>query len=135
MCDEGGATSIPNVVAVGDCAAWHEPSVGWPHRVEHWTGAMERPAIAVATLLAGGRHNGTPAKPPYFWSDQYGRRIQFAGIADPGDEITFEVGNLRDASFLAVYRRGGEPVAVLGVDQPRLFTRWRRQLAVVPVPA
>jgi NADPH-dependent 2,4-dienoyl-CoA reductase/sulfur reductase-like enzyme len=135
VCDEGGATSIPNVVAVGDCAAWHEPSVGWPHRVEHWTGALERPAIAVATLLAGGRHDGVPAKPPYFWSDQYGRRIQFAGIAAPGDEITFEVGTLRDASFLAVYRRGGEPVAVLGVDQPRLFTRLRRQLAVVPVPA
>ena len=135
VCDEGGATSIPNVVAVGDCAAWHEPCVGSPHRVEHWTGALERPAIAVATLLAGGRHDGAPAKPPYFWSDQYGRRIQFAGIAAPGDEITFEVGTLRDESFLAVYRRGGEPVAVLGVDQPRLFTRLRRQLAVVPVPA
>ena len=135
VCDEGGATSIPNVVSVGDCAAWHEPCVGSPHRVEHWTGALERPAIAVATLLAGGRHDGAPAKPPYFWSDQYGRRIQFAGIAAPGDEITFEVGTLRDESFLAVYRRGGEPVAVLGVDQPRLFTRLRRQLAVVPVPA
>ena len=135
VCDEGGATWIPNVVAVGDCAAWHEPCVGSPHRVEHWTGALERPAIAVATLLAGGRHDGAPAKPPYFWSDQYGRRIQFAGIAAPGDEITFEVGTLRDESFLAVYRRGGEPVAVLGVDQPRLFTRLRRQLAVVPVPA
>ena len=135
VCDEGGATSVPDVVAVGDCAAWHEPCVGWPHRVEHWTGALERPAIAVATLLAGGRHNGTPAKPPYFWSDQYGRRIQFAGIADPGDDITFEVGTVRDPSFLAVYRRGGEPVAVLGVDQTRLFTRWRRQLAVIPVPA
>jgi NADPH-dependent 2,4-dienoyl-CoA reductase/sulfur reductase-like enzyme len=135
VCDAGGATSVPNVVAVGDCAAWHEPTVGWPHRVEHWTGALERPAIAVATLLAGGRHAGTPAKPPYFWSDQYGRRIQFAGIAHTGDEITFEVGSVRDASFLAVYRRGGEPVAVLGMDQPKLFTRWRRQLAVVPVPA
>ncbi|HTH86427.1 oxidoreductase C-terminal domain-containing protein, partial [Mycobacterium sp.] len=63
------------------------------------------------------------------------RRIQFAGIADPGDEITFEVGSLRDASFLAVYRREGQPVAVLGVDQPKLFTRLRRQLAFVPVPA
>jgi NADPH-dependent 2,4-dienoyl-CoA reductase/sulfur reductase-like enzyme len=135
VCDEGGATSIPNVVAVGDCAAWHEPRVGWPHRVEHWTGALERPAIAVGTLLAGGRHNGTPAKPPYFWSDQYGCRIQFAGISDPGDEITFEVGSPRDASFLAVYRREGQPVAVLGVDQPKLFTRWRRQLTAVPVPA
>jgi NADPH-dependent 2,4-dienoyl-CoA reductase/sulfur reductase-like enzyme len=135
VCDEGGATSIPNVVAVGDCAAWHDPTVGWPHRVEHWTGALERPAIAVATLLAGGRHNGNPAKPPYFWSDQYGCRIQFAGIAHPGDETTFEVGSLPEASFLAVYRREGQPVAVLGVDQPKLFTRWRRQLAFVPVPA
>jgi NADPH-dependent 2,4-dienoyl-CoA reductase/sulfur reductase-like enzyme len=135
VCDAGGATAVPNVVAVGDCAAWHEPSVGWPHRVEHWTGALERPGIAVATLLAGGRHNGNPAKPPYFWSDQYGRRIQFAGIAHTSDEVTFEVGSVRDASFLAVYRRGGEPVAVLGMDQPKLFTRWRRQLTVVPVPA
>lgn len=135
VCDGGGATGIPNVVAVGDCAAWHEPSIGWPHRVEHWTGAMERPAVAVATLLAGGQHTGSPAKPPYFWSDQYGRRIQFAGIAHTGDEICFEVGTVRDGSFLAVYRRGGEPVAVLGVDQPKLFTRWRRQLASVPVPA
>ena len=66
---------------------------------------------------------------------KYGRRIQFAGIAHTGDEITFEVGSVRDASFLAVYRRGGEPVAVLGIDQPKLFTRWRRQLTVVPVPA
>ena len=135
VCDAGGATSVPNVVAVGDCAAWHEPSIGWPHRVEHWTGAMERPAIAVTTLLAGGQHAGGAAKPPYFWSDQYGRRIQFAGIAHTGDEINFEVGAVRDASFLAVYRRGGEPVAVLGVDQPKLFTRWRRQLTFVPVPA
>ncbi len=133
LCDAGGATTVPNVVAVGDCAAWHEPSIGWPHRVEHWAGALERPAIAVGTLLAG-RHDGTPAKPPYFWSDQYGRRIQFAGIADPSDEITFEVGSLRDASFLAVYRREGQPVAVLGINQPKLFTRWRRQLSFVPIP-
>jgi NADPH-dependent 2,4-dienoyl-CoA reductase/sulfur reductase-like enzyme len=135
VCDAGGATCVPNVVAVGDCAAWHEPSIGWPHRVEHWTGALERPATAVATLLAGGTHNGIAPKPPYFWSDQYGRRIQFAGIAHTGDEITFEVGTVRDDSFLATYRRRGEPVAVLGVDQPKLFTRLRRQLAFVPVPA
>jgi NADPH-dependent 2,4-dienoyl-CoA reductase/sulfur reductase-like enzyme len=132
VCDEGGATAIPNVVAVGDCAAWHEACLGRPHRVEHWTGALERPAIAVATLLAGGRHNGAPAKPPYFWSDQYGCRIQFAGIARPDDQVTFEVGDLSEASFLAVYRRDDRPVAVLGMNQPKLFTRWRRQLGSVP---
>ncbi len=34
------------------------PAVGAAHRVEHWTGALERPAIAVATLLAGGHRPG-----------------------------------------------------------------------------
>ncbi|WP_406273937.1 FAD-dependent oxidoreductase [Nocardia sp. NBC_00881] len=132
LCDAGGATSIPQVVAVGDCASWHEPFLGRRHRVEHWTAAMERPAIAVSTLLAGGLYQGTSAKPPYFWSDQYGKRIQFAGIAHPDDEITVEDGVLDETSFLAVYRREGMPVAVLGIDRPRLFTRWRRQLASLP---
>jgi NADPH-dependent 2,4-dienoyl-CoA reductase/sulfur reductase-like enzyme len=131
VCDAGGATSIPNVVAVGDCAAWYEPCVGTAHRVEHWTGARDRAAVAVSTLLTG-RYQGAPSKPPYFWSDQYGCRIQFAGIARPDDEISFETGDLNEDSFLAVYRRDGRPVAVLGVDQPRLFTRRRRQLEPLP---
>jgi NADPH-dependent 2,4-dienoyl-CoA reductase/sulfur reductase-like enzyme len=135
VCDAGGATSLPNVVAVGDCAAWHEPALGRAHRVEHWTGALERPAIAVATLLAGASTNAPAAKPPYFWSDQYGSRIQFAGFAGGHDDITVEDGEPGRGSFVAVYRRDGQPVAVLGVDQPRLFTRWRRQLWTAPAPS
>lgn len=135
VCGAGGETAIPNVVAVGDCAAWLDPSTGAPHRVEHWTGALERPAIAVATLLGGGLHQGTVAKAPYFWSDQYGSRIQFAGIARTGDEITIEDGDCDARCFLATYRREGRLVAVLGVDQTRLFTRWRRQLATAPTAA
>ena len=132
LCGPNGQTAVPNVVAVGDCAAWHDASTGASHRVEHWTGALERPAIAVAALLAGGLDQGAAVKPPYFWSDQYGSRIQFAGIAHPDDEITIEEGSCDDHCFLATYRRDGRLVAVLAVDQPRLFTRWRRQLMTVP---
>lgn len=132
LCGSAGQTAIPNVVAVGDCAAWHDPFTGGTHRVEHWTGALERPATAVATLLAGGADKDVTVKAPYFWSDQYGSRIQFAGTADPDDEVTIEEGSCDAHCFLATYRREGHLVAVLGVDQPRLFTRWRRQLAVAP---
>ena len=132
ICGSNGQTAIPNVVAVGDCAAWHDASTATTHRVEHWTGALERPAVAVAALLAGGADVGAAVKAPYFWSDQYGSRIQFAGIAAPDDEITIEEGSCDDACFLATYRRDGRLVAVLGVDQPRLFTRWRRALATAP---
>jgi NADPH-dependent 2,4-dienoyl-CoA reductase/sulfur reductase-like enzyme len=133
ICGANGQTNVGHVVAVGDCAAWHDMSTGAAHRVEHWTGALERPAIAVATLLAGGIDRGAAVKAPYFWSDQYGSRIQFAGIAHPDDEITIEEGSCDDRCFLATYRRDGRLVAVLGVDQPRLFTRWRRQIATAPV--
>jgi NADPH-dependent 2,4-dienoyl-CoA reductase/sulfur reductase-like enzyme len=129
LCGSHGQTDIPNIVAVGDCAAWLDSATGVTHRVEHWTGALERPAIAVATLLSGGLDQAMSVRPPYFWSDQYGSRIQFAGIASHDDQIVIEEGNCEDHCFLATYRRDDQVVAVLAVDQPRLFTRWRRQIA------
>lgn len=128
ICGAGGQTVIPNVVAVGDCAAWYDAAAGTARRIEHWTGALERPAIAVATLLAAGDHQRAEAKPPYFWSDQYGSRIQFAGFARAGDIVTIEEGDCEQCCFLATYRRDGRLVAVLAVDQPRLFSRMRRQI-------
>lgn len=126
-CGADGRTSVAGVVAVGDCANWYDPYTGGHRRVEHWTGALERPDTAVATLLAhGAREPGAP-RPPYFWSDQYGVRIQFVGHAAGADSVTVEEGSTDDRSFLAVYRRAGRQVAVLGMNQPRLFTRARKQ--------
>jgi len=124
--DARGATSIPEVVAVGDCGApWCE-TAGRHVRAEHWTHALEQPAAAVAALL------GTNAAPshrvPYFWSDQYGVRIQFAGTRSLDARLRVVEGDVDSRSFLALYERGEVPVAILGMNQPRLFTRWRRQL-------
>ena len=128
-CGADGRTSLAGVVAVGDCANWYDPRAGAHRRVEHWTGARERPEAAVATLLAGGAVEPGVPRPPYFWSDQYGVKIQFAGHAAGADSVTVEAGAADDRDVLAVYRRAGQPVAVLGMNQPRLFTRWRKQLA------
>jgi NADPH-dependent 2,4-dienoyl-CoA reductase/sulfur reductase-like enzyme len=126
-CDPMGRTNIPGVVAVGDCAAWLDEESGKHCRLEHWSGAVERPAIAVSALLEPGAAR-EPRNVPYFWSDQYNVRIQFAGHAREADRVDIEAGAPSAHSFLAVYYRGGEPVAVLGANQPRLFTKWRRQL-------
>ncbi|MFJ3934149.1 MULTISPECIES: NAD(P)/FAD-dependent oxidoreductase [unclassified Streptomyces] len=128
-CGADGRTSLAGVVAVGDCANWYDPRTGAHRRVEHWTGARERPDAAIATLLAGGTVEPGVPRPPYFWSDQYGVKIQFAGHATGADSVTIEEGSAGDRNVLAVYRRAGEPVAALGMNQPRLFTRWRKQLA------
>ncbi|MGW6735347.1 NAD(P)/FAD-dependent oxidoreductase [Streptomyces sp. NPDC055013] len=128
-CGADGRTSLAGVVAVGDCANWYDPRAGFHRRVEHWTGARERPDAAVATLLARGAVAPGVPRPPYFWSDQYGVKIQFVGHAAGADSVTVEAGAADDRDVLAVYRRAGDPVAVLGMNQPRLFTRWRKQLA------
>ncbi|MFC8248025.1 NAD(P)/FAD-dependent oxidoreductase [Streptomyces chartreusis] len=128
-CGADGRTSLAGVVAVGDCANWYDPRAGLHRRVEHWTGARERPDAAIAALLAGGAVEPGVPRPPYFWSDQYGVKIQFAGHAAGADSVTIEDGTPDERNVLAVYRRSGIAVAVLGMNQPRLFTRWRKHLA------
>ncbi|MEX5300386.1 FAD-dependent oxidoreductase [Kocuria sp. CPCC 205292] len=126
LCDATGATSIPGVVAVGDCAAWWDPATARHHRVEHWTGAAQRPAVAVAALLGADQAGLPPVKPPYFWSDQYGTRLQFVGDASRADRVAYEHGGPDQDSLLAVYYTGDHPVAVLAWNQTKLFCRWRK---------
>jgi NADPH-dependent 2,4-dienoyl-CoA reductase/sulfur reductase-like enzyme len=127
-CDAFGATDLPNVVAVGDCATWYDPALGRHHRVEHWSGAQERAAVAVATLLSGGTETRI-ARPPYFWSDQYDVRIQLTGHPHGYDSVVVEEGSADARDFLAVFRRQGDPVAVLALNHAKSFMRWRKQLA------
>lgn len=124
--DARGAASIPGVVAAGDCAAPWSETAGRHVRFEHWTGALEQPSAAVAALL--GADAAASLSVPYFWSDQYGVRIQFAGTRGPDDKLRVVDGDVAARSFLAVYERDDVPVAVLGMNQSRLFTRWRRRL-------
>jgi 3-phenylpropionate/trans-cinnamate dioxygenase ferredoxin reductase component len=125
-----GATNLPHVVATGDCAATYSRFAGRVVRYEHWTNALQHPALAAATLL-GAEPPTMPATAtvPYFWSDQYGMRLQFAGHYHPGDTVEVVDGDLAEHRFVAVYRRDGVPVAVLGIGIPKVFARWRRQLA------
>ncbi len=124
--DAAGATNLPQVVAAGDCTYSHSPHAGTPLRQEHWTNALQQPAAAVATLLGRG---GARPQAPYFWSDQYGARMQFAGHRLPDDAVEILEGDLGSRRFVAGYRRHGDLVAVFAMNQPKLFGKWRRQLA------
>ncbi|MBO8183887.1 NAD(P)/FAD-dependent oxidoreductase [Streptomyces spirodelae] len=128
LCDAGCVTALPNVVAVGDVARVDGS------RSEHWTSATEQATVAAQNILAGStvaRHGSLP----YFWSDQYGVRIQFAGRRLPTDTPRIVEGSAEDRSFLACYDRDGETTAVIAVNRPRPFMRKRRELmrAMQPV--
>jgi 3-phenylpropionate/trans-cinnamate dioxygenase ferredoxin reductase subunit len=127
LTDAGCATSVPHVVAVGDVANQNNPFTGGRVRVEHWTNAIEQAATAARTLLTGLSAPGA-AKPPYFWSDQYDVRIQFAGHTRPGDDAVIVEGDPERRAFAAIYRRDGTDVAVLAMNHPKQFGRLRRTL-------
>lgn len=134
-CDTGCVTALPNVVAVGDVARLAQPGTARTVRAEHWTSGMLQGAVAARNLLAGSTVEPFEAL-PYFWSDQYGARIQYAGRRAPGDTVRIVEGDPADGGgFLAVYERGGISTAALGVDRPRPFMRLRRELARAPQPA
>ncbi|MGW2342695.1 NAD(P)/FAD-dependent oxidoreductase [Streptomyces sp. NPDC001661] len=127
VCDAGGASSVPNVVAVGDVARRPHPFTGRHARIEHWSNATESAATAARTLLTG--ETAVPrATPPSFWSDQYDVRIQLAGVVNPGAELELVEGSYEDRSFAALYKEGGVPTAVLAMNRSKIFNRLRRTL-------
>lgn len=121
LCDAGCVTSLPQVVAVGDVAR-----VGGV-RAEHWTSATEQPRVAVRNLLAAQTVETVTAL-PYFWSDQYGSRIQFAGHRPADAAVRIAEGSPDDGGFLALYEHAGRVTAALAVNCPRPFMRTRREL-------
>ena len=128
--DARGMTGVRGVVAVGDCANSHRDYIGGRLRLEHWTNALQQPAVAAAALLGTGHSLPAHHAVPYFWSDQYDHTIQFAGHRPADGSLRVEEGDPDSGDFLAlILDSSGEPVGVLGVDRSRSFGRWRRQLA------
>ena len=114
----------PGVVAVGDCSAWQSRRFGTRLHVEHWDDALHAPAAAVTTLLGGAAvHDPVP----YFWSEQLGHRLQFAGYHRDADDVVVRRGP--GESWALCWLRGGRLVAVLVADRPRDLLQARRAIA------
>lgn len=74
--DACGRTALAGVFACGDVASAWRPSLGAHVRVEHWTSAAGQ-AAAVAHAILGRTRPYDDL--PYFWSDQFGLRLQHVG--------------------------------------------------------
>ncbi len=85
LTDECLRTSDPDIFACGDCAATvHRLFSGTPQRMESWQVARDQGALA-------GRNMVLPPEPqsavPWFWSDQYDRQLQVAGLPFLGETV------------------------------------------------
>ena len=124
LVDERLRTSLPGVWAAGDCVSYPSARAGARLAVQHWDHALQSGDAAAASLLGAD----TAYDPvPYFWSEQFGRMVQYAGRHPEGDELLWR-GAPGDPSWSVLWLRGGGLRALLTVDRPRDLTQGRRLL-------
>lgn len=125
VCDERGRTSQTDVFAAGDAARWRNALTGAHVRVEQWQSALEQ-AVVVADVVMGGTRVWDTV--PYFWSDQYNRKLQFCGVAGPVSEGR-ESARGPVVCFADDAGDAGRLVGVLAVGNPRALAQGRRLVA------
>jgi NADPH-dependent 2,4-dienoyl-CoA reductase/sulfur reductase-like enzyme len=128
VCD-GYGEAAARVYAAGDVARMPNLWSGECVRIEHWTNAVEQAVHVAANMLAEGGDRASFSSVPYFWSDQYDRKVQFVGRARADDEMVIVDGSLADRRLTALYRRGDQVTACLAINQPRALIKYRKLLA------
>jgi NADPH-dependent 2,4-dienoyl-CoA reductase/sulfur reductase-like enzyme len=120
--DEGLRSSVPGVFAAGDCAAFLSRRFGRRLRVEHWDSAIHAPEVVAANIL-GGDERYDPV--PYFWSEQFGRMVQYCGQHAATDKLIWR-GDTGGREWSACWLAGERLTAVLAVSRPRDLLQGRR---------
>jgi NADPH-dependent 2,4-dienoyl-CoA reductase/sulfur reductase-like enzyme len=129
VCDEFLRSSAPDVWAAGDVARFANPLFGESMRIEHWSNAVDGGVHAASNILAGPGGPSPYLHVPWFWSDQYDVKIQFAGRMRGDDEMRVIWGSLAERRFVALYGRAGRVVGVLTFGRPRAVIQYKKLIA------
>ena len=127
-------TSLPDVFALGDCAAHLNGfSDGGEIRLESVQNANDM-AMVVAKTICGqeARYGATP----WFWSNQYDLKLQTVGLSS-GHDRAMQRGDPSARSFSVVYLKQGKVIALDCVNNVRDYSHGRRlvELGIVAEPA
>ena len=124
--DLQGKTSLPDVFAIGDCAA-HENvhARGELVRLESIQNANDQATIAAKAIV--GKPDRYEAV-PWFWSNQWDLRLQTVGLSR-GHDATVVRGDLGARRFSVVYFREGKIVALDCVNAMKDYVQGKALIA------
>jgi 3-phenylpropionate/trans-cinnamate dioxygenase ferredoxin reductase subunit len=124
--DEFCRTSLPDIYAVGDCAA-HENrfAAGSRVRVESVQNATDQATTAAKHIVGAAEPY---AAVPWFWSNQYDLKLQTVGLSIGHDERVVR-GDPAARSFSVVYLRGGQVIALDCVNAVKDYVQGRKLVA------
>ncbi|MER6009201.1 NAD(P)/FAD-dependent oxidoreductase [Streptomyces bluensis] len=123
VADDHLRTSAPDVHAVGDCASFPSGRYGERLLVHHWDNALQGPRTVAADIIGESPEPYDPV--PYFWSEQFGRFVQYAGHHASADTTVWR-GDPTGAAWSVCWLREGRLVALLAVGRPRDLAQGRR---------
>lgn len=130
VCDEfGRSAGAQGVYAVGDVARWHDPALGLPVRVEHWTNAVEQARVVAHNIV---HPDALLAHQPvhYVWSDQHDWKIQVAGRTAGARQAAFIGDPAADGRFAVLYTQDDAVLAgAVTVNWPQAGVLCRRALS------
>ncbi len=136
-CDRGivvdacGRTSDPVIVAAGDCTARRLPD-GSLLRLESVNNATEQGKSAAAALLGQERPFSST---PWFWSDQYDKKLQMAGLSMGADRWAVR-GDMSNGSFTVYHYKGDKLIAAdsVSASKDHLLVRKLLDAGISPTP-
>ncbi|MGW7200615.1 NAD(P)/FAD-dependent oxidoreductase [Streptomyces chryseus] len=126
LADASLRASAADVYAVGDCASFPSARFGERLLVHHWDNALHGPRTVAANIVGPSPAAYDPV--PYFWSEQFGRFVQYAGRHAAADTVVRR-GDPGGDSWSVCWLRGERMVAVLAVGRARDLAQGRRLIA------
>ena len=123
--DQYCRTSIPNILALGDCAFSLNTLFNYEFRLESVPNALAQSKVVSSSIVGNELFNN---EMPWFWSDQYDLKLQMAGLSSGYDECHI-IGDIDAAEFIACYGKDGYLIAVDSVNKSKQFMLFKRALA------
>ena len=122
--DEYCRTSLPDIYAIGDCAAHENRFAGGARiRLESVQNANDQ-----ATSPRPRRSSARPSpmtRVPWFWSNQYDLKLQTVGLSIGHDDLVVR-GDPAARSFSVVYLREGRVIALDCVNAVKDYVQGRK---------
>lgn len=123
LVDEFCRTSLPNIYAIGDCAAHaNDFANGAAIRLESVQNANDQASVAAKSIC------GTPVpyrSTPWFWSNQYDLKLQTVGLSTGFDAAILR-GDTGNRSFSVIYLKNGMVIALDCVNNVRDYAQGRK---------
>lgn len=99
--------------AAGDVASFELHPAGGRTRIEHWRVAQQQGRVAALNMLGQATRFD---KVPFFWTQQFGKSLRYAGHAKKWDDIIYH-GDVEQQNFLALYVGEGRILAAAGMNR------------------